>query len=781
MGDKKQSHVYSIIVIASLCVIGAFAFQPKWISDIYDFLGFESQQQVGAIVPENETENDYGTSIHETPIYENSGEKYGSVHVSNIPENRPDSYPFYQPESETKDMGEGFADYYTQFPVNREPNGMTIIDPNINVDESVSINEYLDPEIARNYSTAPENDPLDGFDDFYTDYFSEKQQQNSVPPTVIEPGIFHASNSPIASSAAQVQNINNGQILMTGYPGTPAERPLYPERKPENRPSLIAGNIPAPLPPGQQSDFDSYNGNYHEPVNANNFGSNSFSPENSWWADQQRLDGLTPDSPYVSETVPETIADPGFDTPIHQPINVPGPDITRIDPGFRPSVNQPVDIPAPEFTRTEPPFGYAVTQPLGSGSDVVSTGSGAIEIPHFISSLNTDIPSEPLGLASEPTSNSLNGEIPPHTTPGNYRIENGVIVELIPVPGVETIARVGTEVILFCDVESQAKRVLKDDMEERIRIHNIDWNTIPKTEKDAYINATMNMAYQNFLKNQIDAALIYNDFCAVQTRDNIEAIKKSIGEEFDRSVIKNMIKEYGLQTFAELKQYLHENYGTTIEREREHFVRQTLAGMWLQSQLPKPDSQCTYHEMKDYYEAHIEEYTTKGTADWEQMSVRISRGATPEDERNAYEKIRWMGNQVAVFGAPFSEIAKANSDGLTKDRGGLITETVEGSLSSKELDKAIFSLARGQLSPIIRDDTGFHIIRVIKRIDTSVKPFVDTQLEIKEKIRGERLQRSQDEYFTALRNKYPIEILKPTWEPQENSELSSRPDNVRGL
>ena len=67
-----------------------------------------------------------------------------------------------------------------------------------------------------------------------------------------------------------------------------------------------------------------------------------------------------------------------------------------------------------------------------------------------------------------------------------------------------------------------------------------------------------------------------------------------------------------------------------------------------------------------------------------------------------------MGNQVFA-GAPFAEVAKAGSDGVTAAAGGQRDWTNKGSLACQELDRALFGLPVGQLSPIIEGPTGFHI------------------------------------------------------------------------
>ena len=132
--------------------------------------------------------------------------------------------------------------------------------------------------------------------------------------------------------------------------------------------------------------------------------------------------------------------------------------------------------------------------------------------------------------------------------------------------------------------------------------------------------------------------------------------------------------------------------------------------------------------------------------------VRYSKYPT---KAAAYEAIARMGNQVWA-GAPFAQVAKAGSDGLTAADGGRWPWTSKGALTCQELDAALFTLPVGQLSPIIEDDKGYHIIRVTNREPEAVKPFLEAQVEIKKKIGDQRSQKQFREYLAKLEARTPV-------------------------
>lgn len=147
------------------------------------------------------------------------------------------------------------------------------------------------------------------------------------------------------------------------------------------------------------------------------------------------------------------------------------------------------------------------------------------------------------------------------------------------------------------------------------------------------------------------------------------------------------------------------------------------------------------------YQAHLKEYEFPAKTRFEQLTVRI----TPEQSREqAWQKLAGMGNRV-INGEPFSDVAKAFSEGLTASGGGTYDWTIKGSLVSKAVDESIFTLPVGTLSSILDDGAVLHIVRVIERVEAGRVPFVEAQVGIKETLREQRRADRFDEYLTRLR------------------------------
>ena len=110
-----------------------------------------------------------------------------------------------------------------------------------------------------------------------------------------------------------------------------------------------------------------------------------------------------------------------------------------------------------------------------------------------------------------------------------------------------------------------------------------------------------------------------------------------------------------------------------------------------------------------------------------------------------------MGNDVMLRQIPFADVARARSHGSTASDGGRRDWTTKGALVSEALDHAIFSLPVGQLSTILEDKFGYHIIRVVERVDAHRTPFRDAQVDIEEEIKKSHRKANLEKYFEQLR------------------------------
>jgi parvulin-like peptidyl-prolyl isomerase len=159
------------------------------------------------------------------------------------------------------------------------------------------------------------------------------------------------------------------------------------------------------------------------------------------------------------------------------------------------------------------------------------------------------------------------------------------------------------------------------------------------------------------------------------------------------------------------------------------------------------EKEVSHNEMVEYYQAHRKDYEQPARVRWEQLRTHFERFPSKEA---AYARLAEMGNDV-LRGVPWDQVARASSHGATAKEGGRRDWTTQGSLTSQVLNQALFSLPPGAPSPILEDERGFHIVRVVERQEAGCTPFRDAQLKIKEQIEKERREKAVQEYYAKLR------------------------------
>ncbi len=307
--------------------------------------------------------------------------------------------------------------------------------------------------------------------------------------------------------------------------------------------------------------------------------------------------------------------------------------------------------------------------------------------------------------------------------------------EIKPCDGMRKIAQVGLEGVFESEVAGAVNEVIEANK-----------SRIPADQLDAY----RELLVKQRLKSLIETKLISQDAKRTIPAEGLSHFEKQLTKQFEEVELEKMMKKAEVGTPREFDQKLR-TLGTSLEREKRSFIERTLAQQWVRQQI-KRDEEITYDQMVVYYRDHLKEFTAPARAQWEELMVRYSKYPT---KGAAFEAIARIGNQV-FGGAPFADVAKTSSDGFTAADGGRCDWTSKGALVCQELDAALFNLPVGQLSPIIQGPTGYHIIRVIQRDDEVVRPFLEAQVDIKQKIIQQRSEKQFREYMAKLEARTPV-------------------------
>jgi len=366
-------------------------------------------------------------------------------------------------------------------------------------------------------------------------------------------------------------------------------------------------------------------------------------------------------------------------------------------------------------------------------------------------SLNrSPVPSSPLAPTFPTRPETWPGAVVPAPPPG-VRLGTG---QGKPVASAQIIAKVGSEVILASD----ALYLVMEYMATNEQVAKLP----PEDFEQAKAIAT-----RQILRMVIDMKLWLIAARREIPPEKMTEVEGILNKSFESEQLPLKLKKLNAASRGDLDERLRQ-FGSSLEAMRRGHFERNIAMMW-RSRQAKDDAEITHEEMLQYYRDHAKDFEITARARWEHLMVKFDKY---ESKTAAYKALAEWGNQIQR-GATISTLAAAHSDDPSSVDGGKHDWTTKDSLVSSVLDKAVFGLPVGQLSQILEDEQGFHIVRVVDRQESGKKAFTDVQKEIKNHIRDLRGDQKAQAYIDELRKQIPVWTIYDN-QPQAAARTSDR-------
>ena len=229
-------------------------------------------------------------------------------------------------------------------------------------------------------------------------------------------------------------------------------------------------------------------------------------------------------------------------------------------------------------------------------------------------------------------------------------------------------------------------------------------------------------------------------------------------EEVDAAVAR-VKAQYNLTTDAEFDAALAQSGMTRDELKRQmrqSITLQKVVGRDVASQLQLTDDQLRleYERKKDQY------YAVPESAHVAEIVLKFPPGDA-EARQKAVERIEAIRAGLKAGGTvSFAEIAKQDSEGSTKDRGGDLGTVSKGELV-EALDAAIFVTPPDEYpAPALMSDS-IHLFRVTDRKGSGFKPFTEVKEDLRKRIQDDLYEKRFTEYMDKLRRDAFVKIYVP--------------------
>jgi peptidyl-prolyl cis-trans isomerase SurA len=250
-------------------------------------------------------------------------------------------------------------------------------------------------------------------------------------------------------------------------------------------------------------------------------------------------------------------------------------------------------------------------------------------------------------------------------------------------------------------------------------------------------------AYNNALEQIIDQEVMYQNAVKRLEKNNPKALDK--------------LKEITEQEFDKQLQKMRQGGVTEVEiKEIEHTARRLMERNLISTEYARShilsyvQQRVTLEEIREYYEAHKNEFQTVDKVKWQDVFIAVgAKHPTVADAK------RFAEGLVERCATPddFAKLSEFD-EGDSKFRGGEGLGQRRGEIKPPEVEPILFELKEGQVGPVVELPTGVHIIRVLSRENAGQIPLNDqTQKAIRKKLETQIAEREYKRLVRDLRSR----------------------------
>ena len=215
--------------------------------------------------------------------------------------------------------------------------------------------------------------------------------------------------------------------------------------------------------------------------------------------------------------------------------------------------------------------------------------------------------------------------------------------------------------------------------------------------------------------------------------------------------------------------------------------RRVLSYVLLDREALKPGIVVTDRDLELYYQDHRDEFRQEAEACASHILVKVKQGDSGEGHSEAEAKTIAQGllDQVKA-GGDFAAIAKKSSeDQGSASNGGDLGCFAPGRMVA-EFDDAVFALAPGQVSDLVKSSFGYHVIRVASKKEETTAPLAQVKDRIRAAVEDRKMSQLGEQKAQAIadalgRGKSLEEAAKAQGLSVKKSEPFARADTPAAL
>jgi parvulin-like peptidyl-prolyl isomerase len=235
----------------------------------------------------------------------------------------------------------------------------------------------------------------------------------------------------------------------------------------------------------------------------------------------------------------------------------------------------------------------------------------------------------------------------------------------------------------------------------------------------------------------------------------LDKLKEVARQEFEHQWMQPFMRASHIGSEEELKSFMRA-HDTDFGAFRRQWERRFLFREYMRQRVEPSLNRVGHEQIVEYYEKHPEEFKVEDKVEWQDLFIAAAQHPTREDAR----KLAAVLAERVRRGEDFARLANEFDNGDAKFRGAEGQGGKRGEIRPSEAEAVLWQMHDGEVGPLIELPTGFHVIRLVKRTHAGTLPFNDHQVQkqIRDKLRGEAMEREMKRIIGDLRRKSVIEI-----------------------
>ena len=288
---------------------------------------------------------------------------------------------------------------------------------------------------------------------------------------------------------------------------------------------------------------------------------------------------------------------------------------------------------------------------------------------------------------------------------------------------------------------------------EEVEIAGVQYLAGARTE------ASRAEALKTALNEVIDREVVLQDAFARLSKGPgakfLEKLKEIARQEFERQWMQPFMRDRHIGSEEELKGLMRAQ-DLPFEAFRRQWERRFLFREYIRQRVEPSINRIGHEQIVEYYERHPEQFKVEDKVEWQDLFIAAGQHPTREDAR----KLAAVLAERVRRGEDFARLANEFDNGDAKYRGAEGQGSKRGEIRPSEAEAVLFRMRDGEVGPLVELPTGYHVIRLVKRTHAGMLPFNGdkVQKQIRDKLRGEVLEREMKRIIGDLRRKSVIEI-----------------------